>query len=161
MKALPFMVSSQKRWWLLLFSILGNWPITFFLFSPYVYLLHLLFDAFLDHVWLTFWHKKIAFDVIQPKISWFLIFSIFASKGAQRDQKLARAILTLQECYLIDGYVIGKERTLFWKTVVEMSIIKNIFAQVLWCHYPWLWRKKSLRPKGKIACQNKALLALC
>ena len=54
------------------------------------------------------------------------MFSIFASKGAQRDQKVTRATLMFQECCLTQGSVIRKERTLIGKMVVDASTI-NLF----------------------------------
>ena len=56
--------------------------------------------------------------------SWFLLFSIFTPKGAQRDQKVTCTTLILQEHYLIQGDAIGKERTFVWK---------------------WLWRCRWLK----------------
>ena len=47
----------------------------FFLIPDYLELLSLLFDALRDHLWLSFWHKSIAIDGIQPKK--ILILAIF------------------------------------------------------------------------------------
>ena len=92
----------------------------------------------------------------------FGCFQCFVSKGAQCAPKATRGALMLEEDCLIQGDVIGKEMALFWKTVVETSMIKNVLALCFWCHCPWLWKNKNkLRPIGKIVCQNKTLSAAC
>ena len=161
MKALPLMVFAKK---IMIFAIFNPWKLANnnFSFPDYLDLPHFFFEALRNPLWLSFWHKSIAFDGTHPKI--IMIFAVF-NLCLQRGTTWSKSNTHYPD---VAGMLFDprrrhwKRKNFNLKIVVGISIVKNVFAQALCCHCPWSWKnQKRWRPKGKIACQNKALLDLC